>query len=150
MAQHRFDVLGVDLSVESLKIAKKRAADAYINAKFVAADVFDLPFNAETFEFMTDRGLFHLIEDRDRSRYASEALRVLKPLGSVVIRGASEIVERERFNPVSDKAVDEFFPRKKWIRSDVVSMPLFSSVGAIDAGIVILKKRAGPFRQVIP
>ena len=39
-----------------------------------------------------------------------EIFRVLKVGGIALIRGASEEVERERFCPVTEQAIDKYFP----------------------------------------
>jgi len=141
MAQQGLKVLGVDSSRKSLRIAKKRAARAQVGVEWLAADVFNLPFVKEAVDFITDRGLFHVIEDIDRPKYSGEVFRVLKPLGSIVIRGASEKVGRDRFNPVTEAAINSFFPTRLWIRGEVVLFPLFSPAGKMDARIAVLKKK---------
>ena len=140
LAQCGFSVAGLDLSRKALEIARDRADKAGAEVGWVAGSVFDLPFGAGAFGLVVDRGLFHIVEDADRPRYSSEVFRVLAPSGCLVIRGASEEVGQNRFNPVTEAAVDRFFPKTKWHRGPVVPLPLFSSEGTIDARIVILKK----------
>ncbi|MGA2385737.1 MAG: class I SAM-dependent methyltransferase [Candidatus Bathyarchaeia archaeon] len=141
MARCGFKLAGVDLSRKALKIAKARADAAQVKVDWVLGSVFDLPLESQTFDLVTDRGLFHLIEDADRSRFSSEVFRVLKPRGHMLIRGASIETGQERFNPVTDEAVDRFFPKNKWSRGALVPTQLFSIAGSIDARIVFLKKR---------
>ncbi len=77
-----FQAIGVDLS----SVALLRAQALHPDVFFVNADVRSLPFADGQFEVLVDRGCFHYLEARDRSRYASEALRVLRPGGRLLLR----------------------------------------------------------------
>ena len=140
LSQYGFRVIAVDFSKSALKIAEKRASKAGVKIDWRIGSVLNLPVEKETIHLVTDRGLFHLIEDVDRPKYASELFRVLKLHGSVLIRGGSAKVGRSRFNPVTEQAIAKYFPRRNFDRGPVVSIPLFSSVGALDSSIVMLRK----------
>jgi ubiquinone/menaquinone biosynthesis C-methylase UbiE len=142
MAQCGFSAVGVDLSKKALEIAKAREGKVHVKVDWLLGSVFDLPIESQTIDFVTDRGLFHLIKDVNRAKYSSEMFRVLRPQGCVLIRGASKDAGQERFNPITDEAIDRFFPKSSWKRGSVVPIPLFSPAGVIDARIVILKKIA--------
>jgi ubiquinone/menaquinone biosynthesis C-methylase UbiE len=105
-------------------------------------NVLELPIDDESIDFVTDRGLFHLIEDYDRPIYASELFRVLKNRGHALIRGASkESVELgHEFNPITEEAIDRHFSASNFKRSQVLPIPLFSVKGLIDARIVMIQK----------
>lgn len=143
MAQCGFKVIGVDISAAALRIAEKRAEEAHVKVEWRRGNVLKLPIDDESIDFVTDRGLFHLIEDADRPRYASELFRVLKNRGCVLIRGASAESAPDRFNPINEEALERFFSAFKFKRGPVLPIPLFSVEGALDARIVMLKK-TGP------
>ncbi len=140
MAQCGFKVTGVDISAAALKIAEKRAEKAHVKVDWLRGNVLKLPIYSETIDFITDRGLFHLIEDRDRPRYASEFFRVLKNRGRALIRGASGESPHDQFNPVTEEAIDRYFSSSKFKRGPVLPIPLFSVEGSMDARIVMLQK----------
>jgi len=140
MAQCGFSAVGVDLSRKALEIARARGGKVHVKVDWLLGSVFDLPIESQTIDFVMDRGLFHLVEDVDRPKYSSELFRVLSPQGCLLIRGASKETGQERFNPITDEAIDRFFPKSNWKRGPVVPIPLFSPAGVIDARIVILKK----------
>ena len=142
VAQCGFSVVGVDLSKKAIEIAKAREGKVHVKIDWLLGSIFDLPIESQTIDFVMDRGLFHLIEDVNRAKYSSEVFRVLRPQGCVLIRAASKDTGRERFNPVTDEAIDRFFPKSNWKRGPVVPIPLFSPAGVIDARIVILRKFA--------
>lgn len=147
LARQGFSVAGVDLSRKALKIGKKRANKAAVQVDWIVGSAFNLPLKDDVVDFVVDRGLFHVIEDDDRPRYSSELFRVMKPSGSVVIRGASSEVRQDRFNPVTEQAIDEAFRKSKWRRGEVVPSSLSSCAGTIDARIVMLRKSRKNFRQ---
>jgi ubiquinone/menaquinone biosynthesis C-methylase UbiE len=140
MAQCGFKVTGVDISVAALKIAEKRAVKAHVKVDWLRGSVLKLPIYNETIDFITDRGLFHLIEDNDRPTFASEFFRVLRSRGHALIRGASEESPHDQFNPVTEEAIDRYFPSSKFKRGPVLPIPLFSVEGSMDARIVMLQK----------
>jgi len=140
MAQCGFKVTGVDISAAALKIAEKRAEEAHVEVNWLRGSILELPIEDKSIDFITDRGLFHLIEDCDRPRYASEIFRVLKKSGRALIRGASGKSPHDQFNPVTEEAIDRFFSRSKFKRGPVLPIPLFSVEGSMDARIVMLQK----------
>ena len=143
LAKCGFKVIGLDSSHNALNVAKKRADRARVKVDWCSGSVFELPVESVSIDFVTDRGLFHVIEDVDRSKYASELFRVLKLRGLVLIRGASvESSAKNRFNPVTEEAIDWYFPKVRFKRGPVLPIPLFSPAGAMDSRIVILRKVA--------
>jgi len=141
LAKCGFKVVGVDFSKSALRIAERRSNEAHIEIDWRLGSAFNLPIENETIDFVTDRGLFHVIKDLDRPKYSSELFRVLKFRGLVCIRGASkESSAQNRFNPITEEAIDRYFPKPKFERGPILPIPLFSSAGSMDARIVILKK----------
>jgi SAM-dependent methyltransferase len=82
LASARWQAVGVDLSEAALA----RAAAGHDGAAFLRADVRLLPFRSHRFDAAIDRGCFHYLPAGDRSRYASELRRVLRPGGRFLLR----------------------------------------------------------------
>jgi SAM-dependent methyltransferase len=82
LAGRGFQAVGIDTSV----VAVERARRAHPQVEFVVGDVLDLPFEAESFDVIIDRGCFDSIPGADRSRYEREAWRVLRPGGRFLLR----------------------------------------------------------------
>ena len=141
MARRGFRVTGVDISFSALKIAVKRAKKACAKVDWLRGDFLELPIEDASVDFVTDRGLFHLIEDYDRPRYALELFRVLKKGGHALIRGSSGKSPHDKFNPVTEEAIDRYFSASKFKRGPVLQIPLLSVEGSMDARIVMLQKR---------
>ena len=140
LAQFGFNVIGLDFSPVALKIAERRAKKARVEVDWRLGNVLDLPVEDETVDFVTDRGLFHVIEDVDRPKYSLELCRVLKLQGRALIRGASvESAAQDRFNPVTEEAIEKYFS-SSFESSPVFPFPLISIAGVMDGRLVVLKK----------
>jgi len=92
-------IIGVDQSLNMLEIAKEKAAsENLINIEFLEADVFNLSFNDNSFDFVTVS---------NAPFYFDEVVRVLKPTGQFLISvsfGGESIVE-------NGKRIAEVFSR---------------------------------------
>jgi ubiquinone/menaquinone biosynthesis C-methylase UbiE len=141
MAKCGFDVTGIDISAAAIKIAEKRLKKAHVEVNWLRGSILELPISNGTIDFITDRGLFHLIDDHDRAKYASEFFRMLRKGGQALIRGKSEETANNQFNPVTEEAIDKYFSKAKFCRGPVLAIPLFSVEGSMDARIVMLQKK---------
>jgi ubiquinone/menaquinone biosynthesis C-methylase UbiE len=140
MAHCGFRVTGIDISAAALGIARKRAKKAHVKVDWQRGNVLELPINNESIDFITDRGLFHLIEDPVRPAYSAELYRVLKNGGRALIRGASKESGHNQFNPVREEAIGKYFLASKLKSSLVMPVLLLSVEGVMDGRIVMLQK----------
>lgn len=77
LAQHGFNVTGIDVAPLAIELAEKRARESGVPAQFIAADVFALPDLAGPFEFFFDRGCYHAVRRNDPTRYAPSVAQQL-------------------------------------------------------------------------
>ena len=70
-------VLGVDASPEAIGLARAKAAERGLDARFVVGDALDLGRLRRRFETGLDCGLFHVLGDEDRPRYVRSLEEVL-------------------------------------------------------------------------
>ena len=70
LASRGHDVVGIDVSPEAVRIARRSADEASVQARFVAGDARDLPrFVPGPFDVAVDSGLLHSFDDDDQVRY---------------------------------------------------------------------------------
>jgi 2-polyprenyl-6-hydroxyphenyl methylase/3-demethylubiquinone-9 3-methyltransferase len=77
LAQHGHQVTGIDISEESLHIAREMDSTRTVN--YCKADGYKLPFSSEQFEIVCAMDLLEHVEEP--TRVIAEASRVLKPGG---------------------------------------------------------------------
>ncbi|HET8893726.1 MAG TPA: class I SAM-dependent methyltransferase [Gaiellaceae bacterium] len=79
-AKHGADALGVDISTAAIALAREKARERGIEARFDVLDAFDLPTLGETFDIALDMGVYHVFDEvGTRERYAATVREVLDP-----------------------------------------------------------------------
>jgi SAM-dependent methyltransferase len=72
-------VLGVDVAETAVAMARAKAADRGVDARFDVADAFQLESLGRTFETVLDCGLFHTFDRDERAKYVASLASVMKP-----------------------------------------------------------------------
>ncbi len=73
--------LGLDLSVKAIELAKTKATERGIGARFLVADAFRLVDLDEQFDTVLDCGLFHVFDDDERERFVHSLAAAVPPGG---------------------------------------------------------------------
>jgi 2-polyprenyl-3-methyl-5-hydroxy-6-metoxy-1,4-benzoquinol methylase len=81
LAQHRWDVIGIDISTRAIREAHLKAEKAGVNVHFLQGDVADLKGVEGTFDLILDIGCFHAISIASKKKYADNLLKHLSPNG---------------------------------------------------------------------
>jgi cyclopropane fatty-acyl-phospholipid synthase-like methyltransferase len=74
------DATGVDLASNALHMAKQKARDRGLSARFLLQDARRLADLGESFDTVLDCGLFHIFDDEDRASFV-DSLRAVVPAG---------------------------------------------------------------------
>lgn len=82
-AKRGYKVVGIDLSEDMLKVAKKK--NKYENLKFEVADATNIPFEDSEFDVSCVSFALHDIPLTIREKVLEEMVRVTKPKGIIVI-----------------------------------------------------------------
>jgi SAM-dependent methyltransferase len=141
LASLGYHVSGVDWSATALSIAADRALRAGVRVRWRVGSVLDLPLPDGAFDFVNDRGCFHHVAEADRPAYAREVGRVLRPGGRLLIRGCRAAGGPAPFVPVTQEAVDRFFPAPAFSRGPVLPVSLNSDTGHLQANMVLITRR---------
>lgn len=89
-AEQGHDVLGIDTAALAIQKAEEKAAQRGIGAQFRVWNAFDLAGLGRTFDSVIDSGLFHVLSDEDRSRFAESLAAALAPGGKYFMLCFSE------------------------------------------------------------
>ncbi|TXT57095.1 MAG: hypothetical protein BAJALOKI1v1_1880003 [Promethearchaeota archaeon] len=87
LAKKGFDVIGIDISEEAVKIAKERAKEDNVAEKcqFLSANVLEKEFPPTTFNFIIDRGCYHHMPQEEKPFLAQKVEESLKPMGMYLL-----------------------------------------------------------------
>jgi SAM-dependent methyltransferase len=80
-----FQVAGIDIVPLAVELAQKRAAREGVALELAVGNVLALPWPDAHFDVLVDGHCLHCIVLDDRRRFFSEAWRVLKPGGALII-----------------------------------------------------------------
>jgi SAM-dependent methyltransferase len=82
MAERGFDVLGVDVSPLAVERAHTKMEGRALRCRFATWDFLAAPPSEGPFQFVFDRGCFHVFDEPDeRQRFAAQVAAVLAPGG---------------------------------------------------------------------
>jgi tRNA (uracil-5-)-methyltransferase TRM9 len=97
-----FELHGVDFSTEMLKLAQKYSQKFKFTVSLVEADVRQLPYNSDSFDWAIAVATYHHIRDKeDRLKALQELQRVLKPSGEAFITVRNRWQPKFWFRPKS-------------------------------------------------
>ncbi len=112
LAQHGFEVTGVDLAPRAIAKARRKACAAGVSASLLVGDVIHLPEVAGPFDLAIDIGCFHSLPPHWRSAYVKTLMHLL-PVGGHYLLWCflREGDHRPRFGPPGLKPgeVDQWF-----------------------------------------
>lgn len=74
LAQHGFDVTGVDFATAAVELGRKRATAAGVSVNFVQDDLTHLRHITGKFDLLVDYGTLDDLNSRDRERYIQNIL----------------------------------------------------------------------------
>ena len=93
LAQKGFTVVGIDLATKATRLAAERAKQGNAAVEFRAVDFFEYQ-NPELFDFVFDRGFFHVLEQNQREAYFKKVSSLLKSSGLLSLEAFSEDNDR--------------------------------------------------------
>ena len=101
LAERGFDVLGVDVSPLAVESARTKVGGRDLRCRFAAWDILAAPPPDGPYEFVFDRGCFHVFDEPDeRQRFAAHVAAVLTPGGLwLSLAGSTEGPPREMGPP---------------------------------------------------
>ena len=79
------EALGVDSAPRAIALARAKAAERGLEARFEVWDALDLPGLGEQFDWVVDSGLFHVFDDTDRATYVASLAGVVPPGGHYAV-----------------------------------------------------------------
>jgi SAM-dependent methyltransferase len=111
-------VTGSDLSSAAIQRAKKTYAESNDNMVFVVDNILDSRLSNDGFDYIFDRGCFHVMPADKRSTYVGEIKRILRKHGLLFLKCFSTREQREE-GPYkfSETDIENIFDRNFSIES---------------------------------
>jgi SAM-dependent methyltransferase len=102
LAKRGFNVTGSDLSEAAINRARQIYAKEK-NVDFIEDDILNSKFKDNEFDYIFDRGCFHVLLPADRQKYISKIKQILKDYGILFLKCFSDKEPREegpyKFSP---------------------------------------------------
>jgi SAM-dependent methyltransferase len=80
-ASRSASAFGIDVSVRAIEMARRKAVERGVDARFEVQDALRIGNLGEAFDTVLDSGLFHVFDDTARARYVTALHSVLAPGG---------------------------------------------------------------------
>ena len=77
--------VGIDAAPAAIRLARAKASERHLDARFEVADALDLGAMGAAFDTVLDSGLFHVFDDGDRARYVAGLRQVVVTGGSYLL-----------------------------------------------------------------
>ncbi len=106
-----FDVVGIDVSLNALKIAVERSASNRLDIEFLAANIYNMPFRDAYFDIIWCYGVLQHLMSEERVLAIDEFKRIMKKGGVLFIEVLGE--DDMRFGGI--EVEHNTFSRKKGI-----------------------------------
>jgi SAM-dependent methyltransferase len=136
LAVRGWRAVGVDLSGPALERARRE----HPGVPIAQADVLSLPFPSAMFHLALDRGCFHYLSPAQRTEYATEVQRVLRPAGRLLLRAC--LTSRGVRNDVTESSATAVF--RGWDIERLVRADLPSDTRAMPGLVMWLRTPPGP------
>ena len=136
-----FDVIESDLSQSAIEKAKK----LYSEPQFVVDDILNSKFSDNEFDYIFDRGIFHVFEKNQLSSYLSQIKRILKENGLLFLKCMSvdekNIPEGTGPTLYSQEQIKEFFQNDFEIETMKNSLFYGDASGSFKAIFAVLRNK---------
>ncbi len=123
LARQGFAVTALDLSARAIEQARRRADEAGVPVRFLVVDVLDPPADlAGPFDFVFDRGCYHVVRREDPAAYAETLHRLTRPGALALVLAGNA---REPHDPGPPVVSEEQIRAELSSRFDIVQLREF-------------------------
>jgi SAM-dependent methyltransferase len=75
------EAVGIDIASSAIRLARAKASERGIRARFIVGDARNLTSLGEQFDVVLDCGLYHVFDDEDRAPFVASLASVIRPGG---------------------------------------------------------------------
>ena len=138
-----FEVTATDISESAIARAKKLSKDI----RFIADDILESKLEANQFDYVFDRGCFHVLDPKDRPRYVSNVSSLLNDNGMLFLKTFS-IHEPRVYGPhhFSLEMIQELFEKQFEILSSRESV-FQGTLAVLPKALFTVMRRYGEYHH---
>lgn len=144
LAQHGFDVTGLDISPTALITAERRALDAGVSVRFATADATVLDGYTAAFDTVIDSGCLHCLPDDAKRGYAAAVFRATRPGAALLLSAFSDVNAASGDWPrpmVSEQTLRDTLTAAGWAITSLESITVSIEAVGTDAVMWMLQAR---------
>jgi SAM-dependent methyltransferase len=120
LASKGYEVLGIDRVARAIETARAKATERKITCAFEVADALELGKLKKTFDTVLDCGLFHVLSDEGRQKYAKSLAKAVKGRGALhILCFSTDEPPGEGPRRVGERELIELFNMKGWLVEEV-------------------------------
>lgn len=139
LASAGFETIGVDISAEAIAEASARGAAVGSPVTWLRADACDLPITEASQTLITDSACLHHFAKDQWNEYADEIERILRPTGTLVVRGVSR--RHRDTNILREDWIDEVFGERRFRVDAITEIQLLGSDERTAPGLLAVIER---------
>jgi len=109
LTQNGWQTVGVDFSPKAIAAARRKAAQLGLAIQFYLADVADLGFLHDSFDYIFDIGCLFALTAVQQKKYAAEITRLLKPGGDFMLYAWLPRSHKGKIRGISSRRVADLF-----------------------------------------
>jgi SAM-dependent methyltransferase len=120
LASRGFDVTAIDVAPTALAQARQKATKAGVSVRWIVADVLNPP-GLKPFDFLYDRGCYHVVRDQSLAAYLETVRRISHPGSQFLLLSARREEQAAAGSPgvTEEELRYDFFPLfdVEWLRA---------------------------------
>lgn len=120
LASKGLEVMGIDRVPAAIEKARARAVERKLECTFEVADALELGKLKKTFDTVLDSGLFHVLSDEEREKYAKSLAKAVKNRGALhILCFSNDEPGTDGPRRVRERELIELFNMKGWLVEEV-------------------------------
>ena len=108
LAKGGWDATGIDYIYKAIRVARKKAVESGVTAKFLRMDVTKLHKLKDQFDLILDMGCYHSLDSNGMQKYRKGLKNLLAPDGTFLLYSFISSDSNRRRAGLTDEVLDRF------------------------------------------
>jgi ubiquinone/menaquinone biosynthesis C-methylase UbiE len=139
LAAQGFSTVGLDVSAVALEAAAARSRELGVAVEWLRGDACELPFADQAIDLVADGSCAHHFTRSEWTAFAAEVARVLRPGGTLFLRGVSD--RHRPTNCLSESLVAEHFDDARFRTREVTAFTITGGTSSAPGLLAVIERR---------